>query len=508
MTGRYALAIDQGTTNTKVAAVDEGGRIAAIASERVDLRFPQTGWAESDPMSIWKSVISAMEGCLAQLSNPDVVSVGVSNQRESVVMWERSTGQPLGPMVGWQCTRGASICEALDTPEVREMVAVKTGLGLEPMFSASKMSWLLDSIPDGIKRAQAGEICLGTVDTWLTWKLTEGRSFATDFTNASRTLLCHLAEMRWDADLLELFGVPAVALGNIEASASTHGECSGPELHAAVAGTMIGSMIGDSHSALVGHGAFRPGRMKASFGTGTSVLAPTGTVASGKGLSSTVAWSRDDGDEIEVCYAIEGNIYATGSALEWTAKLVGLGRDVGELANLAESCPDARGVTFVPAFAGLGAPHWDADARGIISGITLGANRAEVARAAFECVAHQVADVIGQVAVTLGADERLTVHADGGATRSDLLCQLVADLSDVELLRSDDAETAAVGAAHLAGLTAGVWGSLEELAAIPRNTTLVAPSMDVADRTAARQRWAAEINRARGVPVNSAEELT
>ena len=211
MTHRYSLAIDQGTTNTKVVAVDQAGRIAGVATERVDLRFPRAGWAESDPTSIWKSVVSAMEGCLSQLSDPNIVSIGVCNQRESVVMWERSTGQPLGPMVGWQCTRGRAVCDALETPETRSMVSARTGLGLEPMFSAPKMKWLLDSVPDGVKRAEDGEICLGTVDSWLIWNLTSGQAFVTDFTNASRTLLCNLAELQWDPELLALFSVPAPA---------------------------------------------------------------------------------------------------------------------------------------------------------------------------------------------------------------------------------------------------------------------------------------------------------
>ena len=496
MRTRYSLAIDQGSTNTKVVAVDPAGTIAAVATERVALRFPQPGWVESDPASIWESVLSAMEGCLSQLSDPDVVSIGVCNQRESVVMWERSTGDPLGPMVSWQCTRGREVCDALDTPETRSLVAARTGLGLEPMFSAPKMKWLLDSIPDGAARAAQGEICLGTVDSWLVWNLTGGQAFSTDFTNASRTLLWNLADLSWDQALLDLFGVPAGALPAARASSAVHGECANPELSSTLGGTVIGSILGDSHAALVGHSAFHPGRVKASFGTGTSVLAPTGGVATCDGLSSTVAWSRQEGDECEVCYAIEGNIYATGAALEWTAGLLGLGRDVGELEKLAASCPDSRGIVFVPAFAGLGAPHWDAHARGLVTGITLGAGRAELARATFESVAHQVADVVGRAVATLGADHRLKVHADGGAIRSDLLSQLVADLCDVELLCSDETQTAAVGAAHFAGLTAGMWPTLGDLVQLPRHVTRVTPRMSDSERRAARQQWVDAIGQA------------
>jgi glycerol kinase len=490
VTGPCSLAIDQGTTNTKVLAVDRDGTTVAVATERVALHSPRPGWAESDPRSLWVSVTSAIENCLVQIPDAAISSIGVCNQRESVVAWERSSGKPLGPLVSWQCTRGSALCDSLDTPATRSMVSAHTGLGLEPMFSASKMRWLLDAIPDGASRARAGEICLGTVDSWLTWNLTDGRTFGTDHTNASRTLLCNLAELDWDIELLELFGVPRAALPSISASAAVHGECSCPILDRRLRGTMIGAVLGDSHAALVGHGAFQPGSIKASFGTGTSVLAATGDIVTSESLSSTVAWSRHGDDEREVCYAIEGNIYATGAALEWTAKLLGLGTDVADLEQLALTCTDAGGVTLVPAFAGLGAPHWDAHARGVITGLTLGAGRAELARAAFECVAHQVADVIDAAGETLRTDQRLTVHTDGGAARSDLLAELVADLADVELLRADDAEIAAVGAAHFAGLTAALWSDLDELGDLPRRTTSTAPTMDDIARREARSRWA------------------
>lgn len=496
MSSRYTLAIDQGTTNTKVVAVDQDGSIAAVASERVSLWFPQPGWVESDPTAIWKSVVSAIEGCLAQLEDPEpeVVAIGVCNQRESVVMWDRATGRPLRPMVSWQCTRGREVCDGLDDPETRSMVAERTGLGLEPMFSAPKMKWLLDSILDGSARAAQGEICIGTVDSWLVWQLTRGHAFVTDFTNASRTLLFNLEDLSWDAGLLDLFGVPEAALPEVQASSAPHGVCSGAELNPLLHGVVIGAILGDSHAALVGHGAFRPGRIKASFGTGTSVLAPTDEISACDGLSSTVAWSRTDGETVEVCYAIEGNIYATGAALEWTAELLGMGHDVGELEQLAMTCEDSRGVVFVPAFAGLGAPHWDAHARALVTGITFGAGRAELARATFEAVAHQVADVVDRTASAL-SPERLRIHADGGAARSDLLSRLVADLSDVELLRSDDAETAAVGAAHFAGLTAGIWPTLGDLAQLPRRVTRVTPTMNGSVRREARNRWAEALDR-------------
>jgi glycerol kinase len=494
--GPCTLAIDQGTTNTKVLAVDQAGTTVAAAAERIELTHPRAGWAQSDPSNIWTSVATAIENCLSQIPDTPITSIGVCNQRESVVMWKRSSGEPLGPLISWQCTRGSTLCDSIATSATRSMVAARTGLGLEPMFSASKMRWLLDSIPDGPARAAAGEICLGTVDSWLLWNLTGGRSFVTDHTNASRTLLCNLVDLNWDLELLELFGIPRPALPSIRASASVHGECMSPDLGRQLHGTMIGAALGDSHAALVGHGAFETGSIKASFGTGTSVMAPSpGVVASGS-LSSTVAWSRERDRIGDVHYAIEGNVFATGAALEWTAKLLGLGTDVANLEELARTRVDAGGVVLVPAFAGLGAPHWDAHARGLILGLTAGASRAELARAAFECVAHQVADVIDVARETLGTGERLTVHADGGAARSSLVTALVADLADVELLRADDPEIAAIGAAHFAGLTAGLWAGLDELRDLPRHTTRIVPTMTDADRGEARSRWAHAIDQA------------
>ncbi|MET0909823.1 MAG: FGGY family carbohydrate kinase [Ilumatobacteraceae bacterium] len=496
MIGPCTLAIDQGTTNTKVLAVDKAGTTVAAAAERIELTHPRSGWAESDPSSIWRSVATAIENCLSQIPETPITSIGVCNQRESVVMWQRSSGEPLGPLVSWQCTRGSALCDSIASAATRTMVAARTGLGLEPMFSASKMRWLLDSIPDGPARAAAGEICLGTVDSWLLWNLTGGRSFGTDHTNASRALLCNLVDLDWDLELLELFGIPRAALPSIQASASVHGQCISPGLGRQLEETTIGAVLGDSHAALVGHGAFETGSIKASFGTGTSVMAPSADVVASGALSSTVAWSRERDGISDVHYAIEGNIFATGAALEWTAKLLGLGTDVADLEELARTRDDAGGVVLVPAFAGLGAPHWDAHARGLIVGLTADASRAELARSSFECVAHQVAEVLDAAREVLGTAQRLTVHADGGATRSNLVTALVADLADVELLRSDDAEIAAIGAAHFAGLTAGLWAGLDELRDLPRHTTRIVPTMADADRSEARSRWAHAVDQA------------
>lgn len=491
MSEPLVLAIDQGTTNTKALIVGTDGFVRALHTERVAIEFPRPGWAQSDPREIWRSVERVVAACLDDVARGSVLAIGIANQRESVVAWERATGEPLGPLVSWQCTRGVDLCAQLATPEAIELVRARTGLTLDPMFSASKMRWLLGHIDNGLCRAANGEICLGTVDSWLLWNLT-GDTFTTDMTNASRTLLFDLATGDWSGDLLELFGIPRAALATILASADDYGSVSYPSI--AASGATITAMIGDSHAALVGHGAFHPGAVKASFGTGTSVMAPVDRVLRSGRLSSTVGWSRRVGATSQVVQAIEGNIYATGAALEWTANLLGLEGDVTALEALARSCPDGAGVSFVPALARLGAPHWDPDARGTVTGLTRHAGPPQVARAAFEAVAHQVADVCDEIERVLG-NRPEALFTDGGAIRSELLATTVADLVGVPLLRSDEPELAALGAASLAGLQAGVLPSVDALQELPRAFTRVDPTLAAERRRDARGQWDAALQR-------------
>ena len=481
------LAIDQGTTNTKALVVDTNGGVRALHTERVGISFPEPGWAESDPTEVLESVMRVVTACLDTVPVRSVVGVGITNQRESVVAWERSSGTPLGPMVSWQCTRGTEICARITDPTAVELVGRRTGLALDPMFSASKMRWLLDHIPDGQRRALAGEICLGTVDSWLLWNL-GGGSFATDMTNASRTLLFDMESCAWHADLLQLFDIPEVALAEIRPSSDAFASCTLTHRGLAADGALIGALLGDSHAALVGHGALFPGAVKASFGTGTSVLAPLDRVQRSHTLSSTIGWSRRTDHGVEAMPAIEGNIYATGAALEWVAGLLGCAHNIGHLESLARSCSNAGGVTFVPALAGLGAPHWDPLARGTITGLTRHAGPPQVARAAFDAVAHQVADVVDEVQLVLGKRPVL-LNADGGAIRSELLAATVADLVDVPLLCCDEPEIAALGAAGFAGLQLGLWKSLDELASLPRATHRMEPTMSESTRQSQRSAW-------------------
>ncbi len=502
MNGPLVLAVDQGTTNTKAILVDQAGRTCAVAEQRVAVRFPRPGWAESDPAELVRGTLAVITQCLDQAADGSVVAVGVSNQRETVVLWDRATGEPCGPAVSWQCGRGAAWCAAQRTPQLEALVAARTGLVLGPMFSASKIAWLLAHTPGGAARAAAGELCAGTVDAWLVWHLTRGATFATDHTNASRTLLMDLDATRWDDDLLAAFGVPGQALPEIRPSAASYGACALSH-RALAAGAPVGGVAGDSHAAFVGQRITDPSIVKATFGTGTSLLAGVDRPTRVDGLSATVAWSRTTPTGPQVTYGLEGNIVATGSGLEWMATLLGLGVDVAALDALARTVDGTAGACFVPALAGLGAPYWDPAARGVLTGLTRATTPAHVARAAFDAVGHQVADVLERLPPSI-TPARL--RADGGAMRSDLLAQTVADLTGLAVERTADPQLAALGAAFLAGMTAGVWSGPDEIAALGAPGDVVHPSAWAAGTAASpvgpvaerRASWRDAVARCRG----------
>ena len=467
------LAIDQGTTNTKVVAVNAAGRVVGQASTPASLSFPRAGWAESDPLTLWHSVTDAAIACLAAAPGAHVASIAVTSQRESVVIWDRRTGEPLGPCVSWQCRRTTEMCESLRARGLRSLIESRSGLAIDPMFSATKARWLLDSIDSGMIRAERGKVCVGTVDSWLAWNLSGGRSFVTDHTNASRTQLMSLDRLVWDDDLLEAFGVPKPALPEIRPSSSFFGHTRG--LGWLPDGTPIHALIGDSHAALFGHGAPAPPCVKATYGTGTSVMAPVTGRVQVPGLSSTIAWSvlRADGS-VEVVHAMEGNIYATGAAIEWMATILGLDGHPERVVDLAATVETTEGVVFVPAFAGLGAPHWDARARGLIAGATRATTQAHFARAAIEAVAYQVRDIIEPLVAALGHPIS-AVYADGGAIQADLVAQTQANVLNVPVLRSSSATLSAIGAAYLAGMACGMWRDVDEIRALPRSVERFEP---------------------------------
>lgn len=493
----WVLAIDQGTTNSKALLVDmRSGSIAARASRRVLIDFPSPGWVEQDAAQLWGATAEAVRACLASMPGMVPDAVAVSNQRESVVAWSRSTGAPLGPVLGWQDARTTTECDALGGSA--DLVRTLTGLPLDPMFSATKMRWLLDSVVSA--GTPVADVCLGTIDAWLIWNLSG--AFATEAGNASRTLLMDLGGLNWHPDLLDLFGIPLDVLPAIRASDAGFGRTRGAD--GIPAGVPVVAVLADSHAALYHHGCTVPGAGKATYGTGTSVMTPcTGPDAAPRGISTTLAWLTD-----RPTYAREGNIVASGSALDWMARM--LGADEHEpggafLTDLAGAVEDAGGVSFVPAFSGLGAPYWDRSATGVLVGMTGGTQRAHLARAALEAVAHQVADVVEAIESDGGA--RIAVlYADGGATASGLLMQAQADLLGRDVHVADSTDASALGAALLAARTLGLAPESSpgsDATAVPMRSTSTP-----ADRAARRAGWSTAVARSRGEAVDGERHST
>lgn len=432
------LAVDQGTTSTKALLVSTSGEMLASASAPVRRTYPRPGWVEQDPAELWQSVGEALE----QLPAREAACVGIASQRESVLVWDRRSGRPLTPCAGWQCARGAELCVELRAAGAEPLVRELTGLPLDPMFSASKLRRLLDDAPAVRAAAEAGEACAGTVDSWLAWNLTGGAAHVTDAGNASRTLLFDVRRLEWSVELCELFEIPPACLPRVVPSSGVVGETA--------SGLPLAALAADSHAALYGLDCVEPGAAKATYGTGTSVMTPTGDELrrSRSGLASTVAWLRDT-----PTYALEGNVFSSGATVEWLARLLRLD-GAGEVERLAATAADAGGVHVVPAFAGLGAPYWRPDARGRITGLTFASGAAQLARAAVESIAFQVADLVDALERDLGRplDE---LRVDGGASRNDALLQLQADLLGCAVVRSDVPDAAALGAARLAALAVG-----------------------------------------------------
>ncbi|MFT4148822.1 MAG: FGGY-family carbohydrate kinase [Paracoccaceae bacterium] len=471
---RAILAIDQGTTNSKAVLVSTEGYILSRGSAPVGIEHPQPGWVEQSPQRLWASVCEAIAACLAAGPGVEILGIAISNQRESVTIWDAETGEPLGPVVSWQCRRTAPACAALNAAGHAPRVQALTGLPLDPMFPGPKMRWLLDRAPQG--RA----VRLGTIDAWLIHCLTGGAVHACDAANAARSQLYDLGRREWSAELSDLFGVPLSVLPQVRDSAGDFGVTRG--VPGVPDGTPVRAAIGDSHAALFGHGAFRPGDGKVTFGTGSSVMTTLPAfIAPQNGITTTIAWSISG----RATYAFEGNILVSASSLPWMADLLGLA-DVQALVDLAATAePDGPG--FVPAFVGLGAPYWQSDARALFSGITFNTTRAQMARAATDSIAFQVHDVfaamVSQSPAPLGK-----LYADGGPSKNLFLMQCVADTLDHPLIQCDAPEASALGTAYLAGLSLGIWSDLDAIAALPRAGQTVAPRpLDRAARLAVWQ---------------------
>ncbi|KMW57637.1 Glycerol kinase [Candidatus Rhodobacter oscarellae] len=470
------LAIDEGTSNCKAVLVAQSGEIIASGSAPVPIEHPQSGWVQQDAMAIWSATQKAISICKAEAPDARIVALGISNQRESVLIWDRRTGAPLGPVLTWQCRRTAAECEALKAAGHAQDVIARTGLPIDPLFPPTKVAWLLAHHGSG-----TGDVCVGTVDSWLIWQLSGGRVHATDRSNAARTQLFNLADGAWDSSLCDLFGVDPAYLPEVRDSAHVFGETR--NVDALPDGIPIASAIGDSHAALFGHGAFVPGDGKVTFGTGSSVMATIPEfVAPPDGLTTTIAWSLHG----KSTFAFEGNILVSASVFPWTARMLGLG-DVDALLKLAGTSASAEGVCLVPAHVGLGAPHWAPEARGMISGLSFVSEPAHIARAAAESMAQQVADifdVIERSGMTIG---RLSV--DGGPSENRFLMQMVADLLAHPVTPCRDSETSAIGAAYLAGLATGFWQDLDQLTGLAARGGRLVPDMPAKDRKALRSLW-------------------
>jgi glycerol kinase len=492
----HVLALDQGTTSSRAIVFDDSGSAVAMAQREIQQIFPRPGWVEHDPLEIWDSQLATAREALARagLAARDVAALGITNQRETTVVWDRVTGLPLGNAIVWQDRRTADACARLKREGLEPLVRQRTGLVLDPYFSGTKLAWILDEIPGAREAATAGRLAFGTVDSWLLWKLTGGPAggrHATDVTNASRTLLWNLHTAVWDEELLSAFDIPSELLPEVLSSSEVYGETV-PALFGSP--VPIAGIAGDQQAALFGQACLAPGMVKNTYGTGCFLLMNTGERLhpSRHELLTTPAWRLGG----RTTYALEGSVFVAGAVVQWLRDGLGLIRSAAEIEALAASVPDAGGVVLVPAFTGLGAPHWDAYARGALVGITRGTTAAHLARAALEGIAFQVADVL----TAMEADSGLPtaeLRVDGGATVNDLLMQIQADLVGVPVVRPRVQETTALGAAYLAGLATGVWKDTAEISARWQVERTFEPALDPARAAERRDRWRRAVERAK-----------
>jgi glycerol kinase len=488
----YILALDQGTTSSRAIVFDHDGRIHAVAQKEFTQIFPKAGWVEHDATEIWASQIGVAVEVLgrAGLQAADIAAIGITNQRETTVVWDRATGEPIHHAIVWQDRRTAEFCEQLKQNGAGPVVQQKTGLLIDAYFSASKIRWILDHVPGARSRAEAGALAFGTVDSWLIWKLTGGKQHVTDVSNASRTMLFNIATLQWDDELLQLFGVPRPLLPEVRASSDVHGQVS----TAGLAGITIAGVAGDQQAALFGQMCRTPGMSKNTYGTGCFLLQNIGTTPtmSRHQLVTTVAWKIGDRTE----YALEGSVFIGGAVVQWIRDGLGLIRTAADIEPLAASVPDNGGIYLVPAFAGLGAPHWDPFARGAILGLTRGTTAAHLARAALESIALQVADLLDAMHADAGIP--LTeLRVDGGAAGNNMLMQIQADLLGVPVVRPAVTETTALGAAYLAGLAVGFWSSLDEITGQWQVDRRFEPAMAQPAVRALREKWSAAVSRSK-----------
>ncbi len=488
---QYILALDQGTTSSRAMVIDAAGNVLSLAQRPFQQIFPQPGWVEHSPTEIWSSQSGVAAEALtrADLTEREIAAIGITNQRETTLLWDRETGEPVYNAIVWQDRRTADFCDALRERGDAALIQARTGLLPDAYFSASKLHWLLHNIDGARRRAEQGKLAFGTVDSWLIWKLTHGATHCTDVTNASRTMLYNIHTLQWDDDLLKLFDIPRSVLPEVVPSS---GHCATTK--GLLDGIPITGIAGDQQAALFGQMCSAPGMAKCTFGTGAFMLLNTGTqpVTSQNRLLTTIAWQI--GDRVE--YALEGSMLMAGAVLQWLRDELHMIRTSAEIEALAASVDSSDGVFLVPAFAGLGAPHWDQHARGALVGMTRGTTRAHIARAALDGIALQVADVLE----AMQADSKLPLaqlRVDGGASANNLLMQIQADVLGIPVVRPKNAEATAMGAAYLAGIAVGYWKDAESIAQQWQIDRRFDPAMDATARTKVRATWHRALDRSR-----------
>jgi glycerol kinase len=495
MADTYILALDQGTSSSRAILFDQAGSVVQQVSQSFPQHYPQPGWVEHDPRDIWSSQLATAQRVLQQagVSPAQVAGIGLTNQRETTLIWDRESGEPIYPAIVWQCRRTAPLVETLRRQGWEAELRQRTGLVLDAYFSATKVQWLLDNVPGARQRAQQGKLAFGTVDTWLLYNLSGGRLHCTDPSNASRTMLYNIHSRCWDPDMLRMFDIPAALLPEVRDSSGDFGTTAAA--HFAGIAIPIGGVIGDQQGALFGQACFHPGAVKNTYGTGSFVLMHIGeqSVPAPHGLLSTIAWGLNG----HTTYALEGSIFATGSTIQWLRDALQIIQSADESEALAASVPDANGVYLVPAFTGLGAPYWDMYARGTLIGMTLGTNRAHIARAALEAMAYQTRDVI-EAMVTAAGMTVPVVRVDGGAAVNNLAMQFQSDILQMPVQRPQMVETTALGAAYLAGLAVGYWEDQHQLAANWHLEREYLPQMSADQSDRLYRGWREAVSRARG----------
>lgn len=489
----YMLALDQGTTSSRAILFDHSGRIAAVAQQEFPQIYPQPGWVEHDPEAIWNTQISVARQALQSIRAQDVAAIGITNQRETTIIWDKQTGQPIHNAIVWQDRRTAAFCDQLKAEDFDQIILDKTGLVTDAYFSGTKVAWLLDNVPGAREKAERGELAFGTIDSYLIWRLTGGRLHITDVSNASRTMLYDIHKHWWSTTICKRLNIPQAILPQVVPSSMIYGETD-----AALFGVPIklAGMAGDQQAATFGQGCFEQGMAKNTYGTGCFMLMNTGTkpVRSRRSLLTTIGWQLEDGPHQ---YALEGSIFIAGAAVQWLRDEMKLVSSAAESQAVADSIPDAAGVYVVPAFVGLGAPYWDQYARGTIVGLTRGSGRAHIVRATLESIAYQTRDVVEAMKADSGIPLQ-TLRVDGGAVANDFLMQFQADMLGVAVQRPAVTETTALGAAYLAGLAVGFWSSQAEIAQQWQVERTFEPRMSADQRDSLYAGWQRAVERARG----------